>query len=95
MNTDAISEHTYLDARINRAYVRMQKAKDSKWYDRWAEAFIASNSARNAIANVQKVRFPARDRESGAGTRPLAFGCVSDLEGQSTTSFVDSPLGEK
>lgn len=79
-------EHTYLDARIERAYVRMMNAKSEAWAFRWADLLYR-------MVMRRRLEIPARDRDSGAGTRPLAFGCVSDLDGQSTRTLVDGPLG--
>lgn len=53
-------EHSWIEARINRAYQRMLEAKTECWADRWAAAFIASNSAHQAMAAVAKVRATER-----------------------------------
>lgn len=59
------AEHSYLDARINRAFVRMLAAKTREWSHRWGDAFVMNIRARNAQRSPNEVREIERQRGIG------------------------------
>jgi hypothetical protein len=79
--------------RISRAYQKMLSAKSLRWKRAWADGFIAAVSAQNARTMVGLVRHPSGNRELPPGLRPLAYGCVTDSEMNTTTSVRECTAG--
>jgi hypothetical protein len=82
-----IPEHSSIERRIQKAYERMINARSEAWAFAWADSLYR-------MVMRRRLEIPARDRESGAGNAARGSQSVTDLEGKSTTVFVDSPFLE-